>query len=74
MVLNTSTPKVSLIISSLSLLNSGCMRATESLLDIQLPNADILSSIIPILTFSGRDFYKVFISAYVIIDGTNNPF
>ena len=61
-VLNTSTPKTSAIISSLSLSNSGCTRATWSLQLIQLPNAEILSSSFLIRIESGKEFLNHYIS------------
>lgn len=57
-VLKTSTPSTSYIISSVSLSNSGCIKAEWSLQEIQFPKAEILSSTFLILILSGNEFLK----------------
>ena len=73
-VLNTSTCKISAIISSVSLSISVCTRATWSLQTMTLPRADSLSSTLFILTYSGIELRMFRNSKSLQVAGTSNPF
>ena len=73
-VLNTSTYKISDMISSVSLSISVWTKATWSLQTMTFPNADSLSSTLFTLICSGIELRMFRNSKSVVVAGTNKPF
>lgn len=73
-VLNTSTYRISEMISSVSLSISVWTKATWSLQTITFPNAESLSSTLLTLIYSGIELRMFRNSKSVVVAGTSKPF